>query len=105
MAKNINQTKNKRTIMNANFACEKVQEIKKFYRSLIWFFVVSAFIIIKNFVKIIELEQPRYIGLSIIAIWAILLSVRAVKLFVFNLEWENKIYEEELKKSKKGNYF
>lgn len=91
--------------MNANFAYEKVQEIKKFYRSLIWFIVVSAFIIIKNFVKIIELEQPRYIGLSIIAIWAILLCVRAVKLFVFNSEWENKIYEEELKKSKKGNYF
>lgn len=91
--------------MDTNFAYERVQEIKKFYKSLIWFVAVTAFIFIKNFIKIIELEQPRYIGLSIIGLWAILLSIRAMKLFVFNSDWEKKIYDEELKKSKKQNYF
>jgi len=48
-----------------------------------------------------DLYQSIFSGSIILTVWGIVLAVKAVKLFVFNAEWENKILEEEMRKIKK----
>ncbi|MFL9834048.1 2TM domain-containing protein [Chryseobacterium terrae] len=86
--------------MDYNGAKERVTKLKSFYKNCMWFAIVAGFILIRNFVKYNGTDH-HFHGWFILTIWAIILSVKAVNLFIFDSEWENQILQEELKKSKK----
>jgi hypothetical protein len=85
--------------MDYNNPQKRVKELKSFYKNCMWFGIVAAIILTRNFFKF--LETDIFHGSIILTIWAIILAVKAVRLFILDSEWENKIIEEELKKTKK----
>jgi hypothetical protein len=86
--------------MNYNNAKYRVKDLKSFYKNCMWFGIVAGIILLRNFVKYIETDHVFH-GSIILTVWGIILAVKAVKLFIFDAEWENKIIEEELQKTKK----
>lgn len=86
--------------MNYNNAQQRVKNLKSFYKNCMWFGIVAAIIIIRNLVKYADTEDV-FRGSIVLMIWGIFLAVKAVKLFILNSDWENKIIEEELGKTKK----
>ena len=86
--------------MNYNNAKQRVKDLKSFYKNCMWFGIVAAIIIIRNLVKYADTEDV-FRGSIVLMIWGIFLAVKAVKLFILNSDWENKIIEEELGKTKK----
>lgn len=86
--------------MDYNSAQKRVKDLKSFYKNCMWFFVVGGFIIIRHFIKYSGTDHVFHVSIILI-IWAIILSIKAVNLFVFDAEWENKILEEELRKNRK----
>lgn len=86
--------------MDYNSAQKRVKDLKSFYKNCMWFGIVAGIILVRNFVKFLETDHVFH-GSIILTVWAIILGVKAVKLFVFDAEWEDKIIENELKKTKK----
>ncbi|MGL6038980.1 2TM domain-containing protein [Soonwooa sp.] len=85
------------------FASERVKAIKKFYSSLAIFIVVSLAIVLWHFQKTgnFEMNLGR---LFIIIVWAIILAIRAIKLFLLNSDWEKDMLNKELKKHQNDGY-
>lgn len=86
--------------MEISRAQQKVKELKSFYKNILWFSIVAAIIFLKDIFKNGRLDFSLFHGSIILTIWAIILVVKAVKIFVLNDEWEEKIIKEELEKSK-----
>ena len=86
--------------MNYNNAKQRVKDLKSFYKNCMWFGIVAAIIFGRNLVKYADTEDV-FRGSIVLMIWGIFLAVKAVKLFILNSDWENKIIEEELGKTKK----
>lgn len=87
--------------MNYNSAQQRVKDLKSFYKNCMWFGIVALIIFFRRFMKSDDLSQSIFSGSIILTVWGIILAVKAVKLFVLNAEWENKVLEEELGKTKK----
>lgn len=87
--------------MNFNNAQQRVKDLKSFYKNCMWFGIVALFIFSRRFIKTGDLSQSVFSGSIVMIVWGIILAVKAVKLFVLNTEWENKMLEEELSKTKK----
>jgi hypothetical protein len=87
--------------MDYNQAQERVKELKKFYKNLTWFGIIAVILFFNDIFEHKEIDFTFFNGSIILTIWAVILIVKAVKLFIFNSEWERKILDEELKKSKK----
>ncbi|MCW3167773.1 2TM domain-containing protein [Chryseobacterium sp. 09-1422] len=87
--------------MNIQTAQQRVKDLKSFYKNCLWFGIVALIIFFRRFMKSGDLSQSLFSGSVILTVWGIILAVKAVKLFVFDEEWENKILEEEMKKTKK----
>lgn len=87
--------------MNFNNAQQRVKDLKSFYKNGMWFGIVALIIFFRRFMKTGDLSQSIFSGSIILTVWGIILAVKAVKLFVLNAEWENKVLEEELNKTKK----
>lgn len=85
--------------MDYNSAQKRVKDLKSFYKNCMWFTIVAGFILIRNFIKDNETDH-NFQGWFILTVWAIILAVKALNLFIFDAEWENQILEQELKKSK-----
>lgn len=88
--------------MDYNNAYERVGQLKKFYKSLLWFGIVAAFIFFDDIFENGTINLSLFDGSIILLIWGIVLTVKAVKLFLLDTEWENRIIEKEMKKSKKS---
>ncbi|WP_312389608.1 2TM domain-containing protein [Chryseobacterium sp.] len=86
--------------MNYYQAQEKVQSLKKFYKNLLWFGIVAAIIYGRDIFRHGKIDVSLFHGSFILTIWAIILIVKAVKLFVLNSAWESKMIQDEMKKSK-----
>ncbi len=89
------------------FASERVKAIKKFYSSLAIFIVVSLAIVLWHFQKTgnFEMNLTRlFIIIIIIIVWAIILAIRAIKLFLLNSDWEKDMLNKELKKYQNDGY-
>ncbi|MBV8327063.1 2TM domain-containing protein [Chryseobacterium sp.] len=91
--------------MDYNSAYTRTTQLKKFYRSLLFFAVVAVLIIPNDFFErnIFEdhiIKIRLFDGYTILAIWALILTIKAVKLFLFDSEWEKDMIERELKKDK-----
>ena len=91
--------------MNYNSAQQRVKDLKSFYKNCMWFGIVALIISFGRFMKTGDLSQSIFSGSIILTVWGIILVVKAVKLFVLNTEWENKVLEEELSKTKKTTNF
>lgn len=88
--------------MDYNSAYERVSQLKKFYKSLLWFGIVAGFIFFDDIFENGTINLSLFDGSVILLIWGIILTVKAVKLFLLDTEWENDIIEKEMKKSKKN---
>lgn len=85
--------------INYDIAKSRVNSLKKFYLSLAFFGLFVIFWWIKDFVTgnsnhVPIIKKPHYI----LCIWGLFLTVRAIKLFVFNTQWEKEMIFKELKK-------
>ncbi|MFN3020194.1 2TM domain-containing protein [Chryseobacterium sp. TY3] len=86
------------------FASERVKAIKKFYSSLAIFIVVSLAIVLWHFQKTGNFEMNLGRLFIIIIVWAIILAIRAIKLFLLNSDWEKDMLNKELKKYQNDGY-
>jgi len=82
-------------------AQQRVKELKSFYKNCMWFGIVALFIFTRRFVKYGDFTEAISTGSIILTIWGIIIAVKAVKLFVLNSEWEEKVLQNEINKSKK----
>jgi len=87
--------------MDYETASERTNSIRKFYKS-IFIFALFAVLITPDDIfgeKIIHFRLfDRY---TILGIWGFILLIKAVKLFLFDSQWEREMIEKELKKEKK----
>jgi len=88
--------------MNYDSAYERVIQLKKFYKSLLWFGIVAGIIFFDDVFENGDFNLSLFDGSVILLIWGIILTVKAVKLFLLDEEWERDIMEKEMKKSKKS---
>lgn len=88
--------------MNYNSAHERVTQLKKFYKSLLWFGIVAGIIFFDDIFENGRINFTLFDGSVILIVWGIILTVKAVKLFLLDAEWENDIIEKEMRKNKKN---
>ncbi|MCT2563500.1 2TM domain-containing protein [Chryseobacterium herbae] len=88
--------------MDYDSAYERVTQLKKFYKSLLWFGIVAGIIFFDDIFENGTFDFSLFDGSVILVIWGIFLTVKAVKLFLLDGEWERDIIEKEMKKNKKN---
>ncbi|AZA47836.1 hypothetical protein EG346_06365 [Chryseobacterium carnipullorum] len=88
--------------MDYNSAYERVTQLKKFYKSLLWFGIVAGIIFFDDLFENGSLNFSLFDGSFILVIWGIFLTVKAVKLFLLDAEWERTVMEKEMRKGKKN---
>lgn len=86
--------------MDYNQAQQRVKDLKKFYKSVLWFAIVAFIIFFNDIFEKGIFNFSLWDGSVILAIWGIILTVRAVKLFLLDEEWERGVVEKEMRKSK-----
>ena len=84
--------------MNKDHTYNRVQQLKKFYKNLMWFGIITAVIIGKDWLQG-DLQYTIFGGHLLLAIWAIVLFFKGISLFIFTNEWERKILEKETAKN------
>lgn len=87
--------------MNYNQAQQRVNDLKKFYKNLLWFGIVSFIIFFDDIAEKGIFNFSMWNGSVILLIWGIILTVKAVKLFILDAEWERGVMEKEMNKTKK----
>ena len=76
-------------------AKNRVQTLKNFYRQLAVFAIIAGGFLAYKFIKYGELKFQFSFW---IMIWGLVIAIRAVKLFVFDSQWESKQLKKELNK-------
>lgn len=84
--------------MNTYKTNNRVQQLKKFYKNLIWFGIIAVILIGKDWLQD-DLQYTIFGGHLLLAIWAIVLIFKGISLFIFNNEWERKMLEKETAKN------
>lgn len=86
--------------MDYNQAQQRVKDLKKFYKSFLWFGIVAFIIFFDDLFEKGIFNFSLWNGSVILAIWGIILTVKAIKLFLLDDEWERRVVEKEMGKSK-----
>ncbi|AZA81404.1 hypothetical protein C1637_02175 [Chryseobacterium lactis] len=91
--------------MNYPAAYARTNSLKRFYKSLLFFGIVAIVILPSDLFEsnIFEDHIVRirlFDGYTILAIWALILTIKAIKLFLFDNKWEQDMIEKELQKDK-----
>ncbi|EJL74666.1 2TM domain-containing protein [Chryseobacterium populi] len=86
--------------MDYNQAYERVAQLKKFYKNLAWFAIIAGILFFNDYFEHGKINFSTFNGSIILVIWGIILTVKAAKLFIFDADWERKILQKELKKTK-----
>lgn len=86
--------------MDYDQAQQKVQDLKKFYKNILGFGIVAFIIFFDDIFEKGIFNFSLWNGSVILAIWGIVLTVKAVKLFILDSEWEKNIMEKEMRKTK-----
>lgn len=86
--------------MDYNNAYKRVNELKKFYKHLAWFAIIVGISLLNDYSGHRNFHLSLFNGSILLLIWGAVLVMKAVKLFIFNADWEKRILEEELKKEK-----
>lgn len=87
--------------MNYNSAQQRVKDLKSFYKNCLWFGIVALIIFFRRAIEHGNFAEALSTGSIILTVWGIIIAVKAVKLFILNSDWENRMLQEELKKTKK----
>lgn len=86
-------------------AVERVAKIKKFYKGILIFAIVFGVV---YGIKFFKHGFPQNLGELqvswIFIIWGLILTIKGIKLFFFNSDWENDMINKEIKKQSNGNY-
>ncbi|MGA9212644.1 2TM domain-containing protein [Kaistella sp.] len=77
-------------------AKNRVDALKKFYRNLFLFIIILGSISFYHFYKTGNVFTQNRVSFIFI-IWGIILTIKAVKLFLLNSDWENNMIKKELK--------
>ncbi|RLJ31282.1 2TM domain-containing protein [Chryseobacterium sp. 7] len=86
--------------MDYETASARTNSIRKFYKS-IFIFAIFAVLIIPDDIFGEHIVQFRLFDrYTILGIWGFIIIVKAVKLFLFDSEWEREMIQKELKKEK-----
>ncbi len=88
--------------MNYNSAYTRMEKLKKFYKNLLWFGIVAGVVLFRKYLKYGTIDFSVTGGSLLLTVWAIILTVKAVSLFVFDEQWERAVTEKELEKNKKS---
>ncbi|MDR6921331.1 MULTISPECIES: 2TM domain-containing protein [Chryseobacterium] len=88
--------------MNYNNAYTRVEKLKKFYKNLLWFTIVAGVLLLRKYMKYGTLDFSVTGGSLLLTIWGIVLTVKAVDLFIFDDQWERGIVEKHFKNNKKS---
>lgn len=91
--------------MDYNQAQQRVKDLKKFYKGVLWFFIVAFIIFFDDIFEKGIFSFSLWDGSIILSIWAVILISRAIKLFLLDAEWERGIMEKEMRKTKKRLQF
>ncbi|WP_294249076.1 2TM domain-containing protein [uncultured Chryseobacterium sp.] len=91
--------------MDYNQAQQRVKDLKKFYKGVLWFFIVAFIIFFDDIFEKGIFSFSLWDGSIILSIWAVILISRAIKLFLLDAEWERGIMEKEMRKTKKPLQF
>lgn len=83
--------------MNNNNTNTRVEKLKKFYKSLIWFGIAAGMLLFGKYLKYGTLNFSVIDGSLLLTVWGIVLAVKAVNLFVLNDQWERSL-ERKLNK-------
>lgn len=86
--------------MDYNRACDRVKQLKKFYKHLMWFGIISVIMIGNDWFND-EMHYQIFGGHLFLGVWALILVMKGVSLFIFNDEWEKETIEKEVGKNKK----
>ncbi|MDR6463745.1 2TM domain-containing protein [Chryseobacterium sediminis] len=87
--------------MDYETATERTKNIRKFYKS-IFIFVIFAVLIIPDDIFGEKINFRLFDRYTILGIWGFIILVKAIKLFLFDSEWERNMIEKELEKEKKS---
>lgn len=91
--------------MNYNQAQQRVHDLKRFYKNLLWFGIVAFIIYFDDIFEKGIFNISQWNGSIILTIWGIILTVKAVKLFLLDSQWEKNVIEKEMRKSKEAVKF
>lgn len=91
--------------MNYNQAQQRVRDLKRFYKNLLWFGIVAFIIYFDDIFEKGIFNISQWNGSVILTIWGIILTVKAVKLFLLDSQWERNVIEKEMRKSKEAVKF
>ncbi len=86
--------------MNHTITQQRVKDLKSFYTNCIWFGIVAVIILGRNFIKWMTTDYTFH-GSIILIVWAIILLVKALKLFILNSEWEQNVIKNEMNNLRK----
>lgn len=86
--------------MDYHNAYTRTKNLKRFYKSLIIFAIFAVLILPDSFFGEHIIRISFFDRYTILAIWGLIIAVKAVKLFMFDSEWEKDMIERELKKEK-----
>jgi len=84
-------------------AYERVQKIKKFYRSVLVMIIIFSAVSLYKYFQHGEIFYTEGIS-TLFIIWGIILAIKGVKLFLLNPQWENDMIKKELKNPGNGNF-
>ncbi len=88
--------------MKYEAAKEHVAKIRKFGINVLVFCILFLFLNRENIFQFNEFNFGFGRVSIIFWIWGIILAVKAVKLFVFDYDWERKMIEKNLKNNQNG---
>lgn len=91
--------------MNYNQAQQRVNDLKKFYKSALIFGIVAFIVLFDDIFEKGIFDFSIWDGSLILLIWGGILAGRAIKLFIFDAEWEKRIIEKEMKDTKEPIQF
>lgn len=86
--------------MDYNQAYERVKQLKRFYKSLAWYGIIAGILFLNDYFDHGTIDFSPFHGSILLLIWGILLAIRAVKIFIFDSSWEQRILDKELSRSK-----
>ncbi|MCJ7934003.1 MAG: 2TM domain-containing protein [Chryseobacterium sp.] len=86
--------------MDYNSAYTRANDLKKFYKSIFFFAIIAVLIFPSDQFEEKIIRIKLFDGYIILGIWALILVIKAIKLFIFDSEWEKEMIEKELRKDK-----
>ena len=87
--------------MDYQTAYTRTHNIKKLYKSIFIFAVFAVLIIPDDIFGEKSIRFRLFDKYTLLGIWGFIILIKAIKLFLFDSEWERDMIEKELKKEKK----